>query len=1168
MFKSNSKTKTLSVIGIAAMPAVLAGLAYAAAIFPPTTSPAIIGYVAQPVLSNFNLLSNTEKIYRGEYEKGAWSGNLSCYPVDNTGVVSLATPCWSAASAVGAASVVDKQGVASGSRNIATRTATGGAAFALAVSPTVLLDAAHVNFIRGDRSQEAPTGTLRTRASVLGDTIHSRPYYHADATNPTVFYGANDGMLHAIDATTGKERWAYIPSMLIPKLPALWTSPYAHTNFVDGNIQVSNVGTTALPQNILVGVLGSGGKGIYALDITTLTAASDTAVAAKSLWEITPATAGFANLGDTYSNPTVYPVETGVNAVIVGNGYNNTGNGQASLFVIDTKTGVLIREISTGSGTAISPNGLSTPVAIDFNNNGRADFAYAGDIDGNMWKFDMTSASPAMWSASLLYSTKSNAATPAGQAITMMPGVAKNPAGGYMVTFATGRILTATDQADTAAHYVYGIWDGAPASNTTLAAQTISVRPYGTPAINVRVVGTTPEGTTITPNYAVGQNKGWQARLPAGERVVGDTAFIKYGRFFFNATNPTTKFTPAGGAANTGSGENWLMALDYLTGTTATPFFDMNGDGVLDANDRIQYVAGDVMTAPKVAGSTITSNFGVPVGYATTDGVQSQPLFGDVGPATAIFYNQNFDGTPAAIPQPPPPGSTGVGNGHFDVDVSYNVSGSTTKFGKGGTDTHNHEYDKTYDTNGLNFLNPSDPALKFNATPGMTATTPYKVLVMNQAWNRAMTIKVGTDTWNTKDFQTGVANPLTQNRTGTYLATGQLDVAALPVYTGITSTVTGTTVVPATSTTSVPGKITVTTVSTTGSVGCGGMTAAGVPIVAGSGCTTSTITTGARDSVGGLEFAMPYDGFSIKDWWGDGTQQVGVMPTFYKCADSMNADGTVSTNAQGGLGPQGERHDGVLTVQIIRATTPNADVIMNVTGKPQYGFRVVDAKIASDVLAEYTLYWHHPMTTCMGDPANQAWTVGNNQGDPWWPAQATVNTPSTTGKVTKGLLTCVPKQQNGAKTAWKTTAPAATTPPSPASWWPATGWSMTPPPDLATTLPPCPIYSATADDPRNASFLKVTPSGGGGGTTPPPPPVVSVSTNLLGGAALGAIKPRVSCAAGSAGCTCVGTTCTKAGGGCTGAACNTPSCIKGAPGCPIIPPPPSSGRLSWRELLN
>ena len=57
---------------------------------------------------------------------------------------------------------------------------------------------------------------LRPRNSILGDIIHSRPYYVNDATNPRVYVGANDGMLHAFDAVTGREVFAYIPSMLIP----------------------------------------------------------------------------------------------------------------------------------------------------------------------------------------------------------------------------------------------------------------------------------------------------------------------------------------------------------------------------------------------------------------------------------------------------------------------------------------------------------------------------------------------------------------------------------------------------------------------------------------------------------------------------------------------------------------------------------------------------------------------------------------------------------------------------------------------------------------------------------------------------------------------------------------------------------------------------------------
>jgi len=1158
-----SKIKILPVVGLIAVPVMLAGLAYAATIFPPTVNPAVVGYVAQPVLSKFSLLSNTEKIYRGEYEKGGWSGNLSCYPVSNTGVVNVAAPCWSAGSAVGAASVVDKQGFADGSRNIATRNATGGVAFSFSVNTAVLLDKPHADFIRGDRSQEAPAGALRTRQSVLGDTIHSRPYYHADATNPTVFYGANDGMMHAIDAVSGAERWAYIPSMLIPKLPKLWAGAYAHENFVDGNVNVTNVGTPSAPQNILVGVLGSGGKGIYALDVTNLTALNDAAVASKSLWEITPASAGYANLGDTYSNPTLYPVETGASAVIVGNGYNNTGNGMASLFVIDTKTGALIREISTGSGTPASPNGLSTPVAIDVNNNGRADFAYAGDIDGNIWKFDLSKASPSAWSVSLLYSTKNNAATPAGQAITMMPGVARHPSGGYMVTFATGRILTAADQADTAVHYAYGIWDGAPAANATLAAQTITVRPYGTPAVNVRVVGTSPEGATITPNYAAGKDRGWQASLPAGERVVGDSAFIQYGRFFFNATNPTVKYTPTGWPINSGSGENWLMELDYLTGSAYSPFFDMNGDGVLNIGDRISYVAGDVITAPNTVGSPITTNFGVPVGFLTSNGVQSQPILGGLGALTALFYNQNFDGTPAPLGPVIPPGATGIGGGHFDTDIWFHatnnsLSGATqttpgpstaTRSSSVGVQadysfrTHYHQYDKNWDVNGVNILNPSASTLWLGNA--VDTKTPYKVLVFNQAWNRAAEVQVGSTTWiSTKNYQTKLG----------------LKVADLPTYTGNTED---------------------------------------VPALGLKG-------TG---NIMGLQVRMPYNAFSVLDWWGDGIKMNGLMPEINSCVyDKSNnltgLENPVSTSSANRdvIGPNGERNDGALTIQVIRADTPDTAIELNtsnpviIAGKSvpaeSFGYRVKVPLINKYVISEHAVYWHHPTNPCLGDTQ----TVNSGQAA----VAAVAGTPDSCSNGTTvivGTQSCTTYVDSRGRT--KTGNFTAGTPSTPA--YPAvlgwTGWTSSAPPDTKVNTTTPSIRPVGSNDPHNASFIpNVGGVGGavsGGGAAATPPVGVAIPISLIGGTPAGVVKPPVSCVAGSPGCTCVGRVCTApASSTTTGVACVAGSpgcvCVTDSAGktvcskpsviptcgslplkpCPQDPKQPRTGRLSWRELIN
>ena len=184
MRKKAIQTKIL-LTGVIGLLAQFSGMAYAAPLFVPP-SPPIVGYVAQPELSHYDLTTGNESVFRGEYERTNWSGNLSCYAVSSAGNVNTSVPCWTSGTGaslkVGAQSQVDLQGFASGSRNIATLGLTGvPQAFALAADPTDLIDASHVNYIRGDRSNEAPAGLLlRPRLSVLGDTIHSRPFYITD----------------------------------------------------------------------------------------------------------------------------------------------------------------------------------------------------------------------------------------------------------------------------------------------------------------------------------------------------------------------------------------------------------------------------------------------------------------------------------------------------------------------------------------------------------------------------------------------------------------------------------------------------------------------------------------------------------------------------------------------------------------------------------------------------------------------------------------------------------------------------------------------------------------------------------------------------------------------------------------------------------------------------
>ena len=646
MFKIAFKPVWIAALGLVIATGVAIKVALALDAFSPAQSP--IGYVAQDELTDFNFKRGDVKLFRGEYEREFWSGTLYAYTADEQGNLTGGTSWWTA----DAGEMIGGQNPDTG-RKIATMKDNGVAvAFrraSLSTTQQTYLDNDDniFNYLRGDRSKELPDpgGLFRQRVSAMGDVVHSRPYYVADDTNATVFVGANDGMLHAINASQGteggKERWAYVPSMLLSKMKKLTVDPYVHDYFVDGQIDVATI--AAGSKRILVGALGLGGKGLYALNITGsagLEAADEAAVASKVMWEIAPTTVNYAapsvanayeNLGYSFGNVSIVSVLVGgstVDAVIVGNGYNNAGDYGSYLFVINANTGQLIKRFKAGTGTAANPNGLSTPIAIDTDRDGKADTVYAGDLNGTMWKFDLSDLSDASTVAttSSTPGVKLLLTTSPAQAITSSPGVALHPEGGYMVTFATGKVFTDADLADNAVHYVYGIWDGAPASNDTLLTQSLQERAYvGGDGVSLRVRRAT---TTNLPNWSdgAGNHKGWKVALEAGERVVGQGSFIENGRYYFQTYNPTISTA----IANTDSevqGSNWLLELDYLTGGAPDqPFLDLSGDVLLTELDRLKYVDGDTLPAGNAAGDRIMDRTGVPVGKFISIGIMSQPL--------------------------------------------------------------------------------------------------------------------------------------------------------------------------------------------------------------------------------------------------------------------------------------------------------------------------------------------------------------------------------------------------------------------------------------------------------------------------------------------------------------------------------------------------------------
>ncbi len=716
---------------------VITGLVIAATAFTPASAPT--GSISQLEITNYNLTSGNEIVFKTDYEKSGWTGNVHAYPVNASGVVDTAADWWND----GAQSIINDQ--SNTTRVIITMNGSTGIPFQWAnlsstqqsALGTATTGPQILNYVRGDRSNEAPSGLqYRVRTAILGDILHSRPYYLPNNGSPVLFVGANDGMLHAIDASTngGSELWAYVPSMLIANLKNLTVSPYVHTYFVDGGLNVGNVTLSGTTHSILVSGLGAGGQGLFALDVTNPIPTSEGAASNNALWEITNTTingvasASYSNLGYTYGTPVIAKTNTGQSAVIIGNGYNATG--VSTLYVINAADGTLIKAIAT---TGAKNGGLSSPGCYDANSDGTMDYCYAGDIDGKLWKFDLSNASSSKWTATLLYTTKPV------QAITMAPSITGHPQGGVMLNFGTGRLFTTTDAADVASYYAYGIWDY-PASVTfataaTLITQTLQESAYAFTqngqTINTRVRVVT---TSNTPNWAA--NNGWQVALPKGERVIGDTIFTSSGRFYFTSTNPTIL-----GTSPAPDGENWLMELNYLTGgAPSSPIFDLNGDLEINATDRINNANGTLNT-----GAT-----GIPVGRFIDNGVTSQPILVQLQTLNTTLYNQNPD-----VSLPAAPADSGVAGGHFDADIYYATpAGGTTWTYK--SSHHDHQYDDKFNVTGVNMLNASDALLNLsNAIP--STSTPFKVLIQNQVLNPAVQVSIGGNPYTSVKLYNGQA---------------------------------------------------------------------------------------------------------------------------------------------------------------------------------------------------------------------------------------------------------------------------------------------------------------------------------------------------------------------------------------------------------------------------
>ena len=615
--------------------------------------------------ANSTQLNNGTVAYQANYYTAKWKGDLKAFAINSsTGAISIA-PTWSVANTLKASD--------SSSRNIWTYnpTAAAGSQFVVfqngssappALSSTELTALGSsattqmqiVNYLRGDNTLEQKnTGSYRNRDAPLGDIVDSQPVYsgppspnefeseafagiNATSTsadpfqdwavgttdtsgNPVpsaasqrtalVFVAANDGMLHAFNASTGAEVFAYLPGAVINAGVAnLANTSYGsasvpHQYYNDGELTVADVYIT-LPgatspswRTVLVGSTGRGpGEAVYALDVTD--PGQITPLWERSANDGNTSDGNSKYIGQMVGKPVIAQVADGNWQVLIGNGYNSASN-TAALLEFNLVNGTLSVH---AAGTSLS-NGLAAPVAwMDTPTNGISTEAYAGDLLGGVWSFPLatitttkgnnavtTITADLTTAGSKVFSASDSSGT--AQPITAGMTAGRDPSTGYVwLFFGTGRYLSSSDLAIKNVQSWYGvIAQGGPTlpiTRSQLVQREIIYEQDGDPTatpptLGARVVSSPTSGDMLGKG-------GWYIDLEqpitdSAGNVTGGNALgermVTPNQFQGNLLLGTTRIPVVTDICNP-SGSGWVMAINPFTGTNPTAnFFIGNGSG-------------------------------------------------------------------------------------------------------------------------------------------------------------------------------------------------------------------------------------------------------------------------------------------------------------------------------------------------------------------------------------------------------------------------------------------------------------------------------------------------------------------------------------------------------------------------------------------------------------
>ena len=531
-----------------------------------------------------------------------------------------------------------------------------------------------------------------------------------------VYAGANDGMLHGFSSGSyngvtfnqsgndGTEVIAYVPGQVAGMIHQkdnagvdLSSPGYSHNFYVDGTPGSGDLYYGGNWHTWVVGGLAAGGQpggpmptntvttkttggtttttttanttsnsAIFAIDATDPGTFSEGSASTLVIGEWTPTTiatygtppcVSCANhMGETYGTPQVRRLHDGNWGVIFGNGLNSVGY-TAGIFVmvVDQTSGAkTFRYLDTGSGSASAPNGITYVTPVDLDGDHITDYVYAGDQQGNIWRFDLTSKLDASWAgATLIYSTGSGTPITTRVAVASVPVASAPFKPKLMVAFGSGQkqpfTLTSAETYAPSTQALYGIWDWNLVAwnlkNSGTNYDVLTIPPTSpSPTLQAQVITTTSPANanayrtidntspvcwygssacTSAPNTAIG----WRDALPGTLEQVVYNPVVAYGEFIVNTTIPTPTATAQTCDSDTPSGFT-MAVLMANGGSSSTPFLPAQGNNFGTPN-VVGVSVGGVGT-----GTIVTTSGGVPstaIVQQTVKGTPSTTLLNPSG---------------------------------------------------------------------------------------------------------------------------------------------------------------------------------------------------------------------------------------------------------------------------------------------------------------------------------------------------------------------------------------------------------------------------------------------------------------------------------------------------------------------------------------------------------